>query len=341
MWIHIPTSTLTSAPEQECLEKQLKSLSAAEYKPLLTLSGKPTRQPLSWRGWKTRHWITRLSGMMYTVSQAQSLAISWIESHGLSVSQPDTHANHSASPVSVLEKTIHDIYGQELLHSLSEINPNSVFLRTCPDTCDLDSTTSAQTFSEWVTRLRRDCLQRQKLAQRTKESACSSWGTPNTGNGKRGALPPNGKRGKDLQYQMSLWGTPRVTTNGGIGNPERIDAKSRLEDHAAAWPTPTSRDQKGQTQRGTAKPMDALPNAVKYHYLRQHQTMPKHGIKSSPSIRVLNPQFVEMLMGWPIGWTDSDSPVTGFAHWRHLMRFSLLRLLYLTTKGTSHEPTDR
>ena len=40
-----------------------------------------------------------------------------------------------------------------------------------------------------------------------------------------------------------------------------------------------------------------------------------------------NPLFLEALMGWPLKWTDTASPVTEFALWRERMRWRLWRLL--------------
>ncbi len=39
------------------------------------------------------------------------------------------------------------------------------------------------------------------------------------------------------------------------------------------------------------------------------------GTESSDETPDLNPRFARMLMGWPEGWTDSLSPVTGFSQW--------------------------
>lgn len=40
----------------------------------------------------------------------------------------------------------------------------------------------------------------------------------------------------------------------------------------------------------------------------------------------LNPNFVEWLMGWPIGWTASELAVTEWSHWQRRMRSSLWQL---------------
>ena len=39
-----------------------------------------------------------------------------------------------------------------------------------------------------------------------------------------------------------------------------------------------------------------------------------------------NPRFGEMMMGWPDGWTDISSPVTGFAPWLRRARTALSML---------------
>ena len=71
------------------------------------------------------------------------------------------------------------------------------------------------------------------------------------------------------------WGTPRVTTNSGIGNPNRNErpgttGANRLEDEAATFTT----EQLAETRKR------------------------------------LNPKFVEWLMGWPEGWLDLSSFVS-------------------------------
>lgn len=56
------------------------------------------------------------------------------------------------------------------------------------------------------------------------------------------------------------------------------------------FPTPKSRDWKGQTQRGIHAPLDALPNMDKGD--------------GTPIGGTLNPNFVEWLMGFPKDWTE-------------------------------------
>lgn len=333
MWLYIPTALSTSAPVPACSDWPLNLPLAEEYAPFVTSKGTPTQRPLSWRGWKTKPWIRRLSGMMYTVSQAHNLALSWIQRPDHSALLRATPANHFHRQECALVKTMTDIYGPVLLHSLSVTHRNCVFSRMSPDTLNLDSTQSIETWNKWVILLQQDCLQRRRLALPTRESGFSFWGTPNTGNGIRGALKPNGRRGLDIQYQALFWDMPKtsvqtIKTLADVSLVQHQNSKTVGNTHnITLWPTTRYRDYQGQTQRGTAKPTESLPNASEYHYLHLHQMTPQHGQKSCPSHRVLNPQFVEMLMGWPIGWTDCDSPVTGYAHWQRLMLSSLWRLL--------------
>jgi hypothetical protein len=55
--------------------------------------------------------------------------------------------------------------------------------------------------------------------------------------------------------------------------------------------------------------------------------MTKDGETSSQNTRRLNPQFVEWLMGFPIGLTDYAHPVTGYAQWLEQSRFYLSALI--------------
>lgn len=68
------------------------------------------------------------------------------------------------------------------------------------------------------------------------------WPTPAAAQSMQGQNEADGKRGQTLvgKVRGQNWGTPRVTTNGGL--PTNNTGKgSRIEDQVATWPTPTSR----------------------------------------------------------------------------------------------------
>lgn len=87
-------------------------------------------------------------------------------------------------------------------------------------------------------------------------------------------VPPRANEHGQYQYDRGDHSKPRLTLTG----------------FAKMFPTPRSRDWKGQSQRGQHAPMDALPN-----YVAQDGNGGK-----------LNPNWVEWLMGFPIGWTDLE-----------------------------------
>ena len=87
-----------------------------------------------------------------------------------------------------------------------------------------------------------------------------------------------------------------------------------LTDAMRQWPTPCARDHKGgnlkpYSERGGGTKGEQLPNFVRHHF-HQAQTTPKAGDDGLGPV-VLNPEFVEALMGLPIGWTAYACSATG------------------------------
>ncbi len=83
-WLFLPPQCLdsassASAPESEGSNSDSSSPSQ-EPAPFVTLSGTATQRPLSWRGWRTRPWIRRLTGMTLPPSTAARGVAEWISS---------------------------------------------------------------------------------------------------------------------------------------------------------------------------------------------------------------------------------------------------------------------
>ncbi len=143
---------------------------------------------------------------------------------------------------------------------------------------------------------------------------------------------PNGgpSQGEDrLPARAVAWGTPRVTTNSGLGNPERSDdGRARLEDQVQkTWPTPYGFCGQGEGRKyggggEFAKMVTTWPTPVVTDALGARNatsTRPEDSKHHSgttltdaiqPTVTVtkktaarLNPRFVEWLMNWPLGWT--------------------------------------
>lgn len=176
----------------------------------------------------------------------------------------------------------------------------------------------------------------------TGASASGFWRTPDTGAGgiisdkaldelangnwKRPSGSLKQLRLQDQVRHPQLWPTPNCTGMDGGSNSR--NANKRRGIHQMLYPTPTRSDYKG---RGPNSSQKGLPEIVKKLYptpkanisLRQnHQNglgEVVHGGIETPQTKTarLNPNWVEWLMGWPIGWTDSKPLATDkFRLWR-------------------------
>lgn len=97
-----------------------------------------------------------------------------------------------------------------------------------------------------------------------------------------------------------LWPTPtREDGEGGAGHPKKKQGSPNLRTMVAAWPTPCAGDAKA-TRNSTA---NRSPTAKAAH--------PGNTLHdaAAPNMEKLNPEWVGMLMGFPVGWTDIGGPL--------------------------------
>lgn len=330
-WLYIPPETLRgkqthactaspSAPEQEESTSGLP-LPAPNIALFVTSSAKPMLRPSSWRGWKTRPWIARLSGTTSPPLTAVRGVERWI------LSRADIRASHFPSRANARARMIPAIYGPTSPGSSGNANPNGCFWKTSPIISTSDIARSEASWRSWATGLRRDCLQRQKLVRRTNASGCLFWPTPNVAGGgnppgiliRKGNhfVRPSGKKAHlGLDQAAKMW-PPRSQWPQGS--------------HRSQWPTPAARDAKGANSRehvevnGTGRRhMDQLANFAVHS--RPAREITRDGCDASQTPRTLNPLFVEALMGWPTGWTGFGSVATAWSHWLQHMRFEFCLL---------------
>ena len=129
--------------------------------------------------------------------------------------------------------------------------------------------------------------------------------------------------------ESGYWPTPKAneSTTTSFGKP----TLSGMVRHNL-WPTPTKRDWKGTngenglTRKDGKSRMDQLPNAVAYdrtwptpsttgmcggsggwELLNRNTTVEEARRMGAGNGGHLNPDWVELLMGWPKGWTDLDA----------------------------------
>jgi hypothetical protein len=138
------------------------------------------------------------------------------------------------------------------------------------------------------------------------ESASGLWQTPVADDAiERAAGKWNSRGEPKLSAEVKLWPTPTASlgTNGGRVTPSKAREGGTLIEalSARAFPTPAARDYrspnaKPYSERGGGKKGEQLPNFIG---------------------GLLNPPWVEWLMGWPTGWTESAPLETDrFREWR-------------------------
>lgn len=330
MWLYVPSTFCPSAPESGDLNSE-SNLPSPEPEPCAMSNGKLTRRPLSWRGWKTRPWIKLLVGTMSRPSMAARGVESWIASLG------GTLANLSLLQENAAEPTILGISG----HTSPGLSERCVQLfassRMCQTTSTSDSAMYAKTFGEWVTELKREYSLRRKSEPRISESDSSSWPTATAmdsrSSGAAGYQTETRHAGTTLtDAAVRQWPTARAT-DGTKGGPNQHGSKGDLTLPSAAvqWPTPASRDHKGgadwskRTRNGKPRSDSSktLPDLAEFWPTPAASTYGSNQGGSGgrvgpirPSLQglatkqgglkcrmMLNPLFVEMLMGLPPHWT--------------------------------------
>lgn len=132
------------------------------------------------------------------------------------------------------------------------------------------------------------------------------------------ARMPGGPRNTitSLNVLIQAWPTPTSSMTTGAGAQGR-DGGLNLQTAAGTWPTPTNSiatpedlEQARYAGNGGNRPIYAEAS-------RPAPTTPTDGTPTSPKV-VLNPEFVEALMGWPIGASGLQPLATGgFRRLRH------------------------
>jgi hypothetical protein len=130
--------------------------------------------------------------------------------------------------------------------------------------------------------------------------------------------------GMPLAIAAKLWHTPTAAEGlAGVGEHTTRGGASNLRTQVSLWATPTARDVKGEFTGHRNGGKDLPGQAKGFRSGLPDPTTSPAGSESAK--RVLNPPFVEWLMGWPIGWTDCTSSATvSFRSWRR-SRSSALR----------------
>ena len=222
-----------------------------------------------------------LYGMISDPSTAALGVESWIGS------LVESHASRIPWRGQKGELTIAETYGPTPVESSEKSSPALSSSKTSRESWATTGSESGQTYKQWATALRKDYSRRLKSGRRMAGSGSLPWPTPNAalmGEGdsrlleRRQEEKNKGRNGNGfgltLAASVSQWPTPRAHDHKGGG--ENTPLNSYLDWTAEAW----------STASGPQAPPTSTP-----------------GHACSPKCRRLNPLFVEMLMGWPTGWT--------------------------------------
>ena len=299
-WLYVPGMEGSASPSDT---------QASTPELWVTLSGKPTQRPYSWRGWKTRPWIGRLSGTISQPLTAQRGADEWISSLPVSPVSRSQRQDSNA----VLTMTA----GSGLPSHGSSMMWDRVSSswRTSPDLFGRVSLTSSPILQSSGSMRNGVVSQRQALAPRTGVNGSGLWPTPVARDDQKtpdAHLAMKARMGggrtkiTSLTVKTKAWPTP--TARDGKGKPGKNAQFQNLTTSASLWPTPTATEAKrGDCPSQRARSTPGLATEASLHDL----TIMTDGDGGSKRAG-LNPCFVEALMGLPIGWTDPARSLTDY-----------------------------
>ena len=270
----------------------------------LTLSGKPTRRPSSWRGWKTRPWHRLLFGAetSQTWTPRCSAVSGW--------SPPASHVSRGAAQARAEGLTTSGGSGLTSLGSFATWDPDSSAWKTSRASLfEAGWEPYSGTWPRWGSMRSGACSRRPPLAPRTSGSGSTSWPTPDASAAQDGELVR-----RAALKAAKMWQTPTAQdSDHGAGNEGREGGLNLLT-QASSWPTPTAHDAQGTGPSQRSRNSLTLQEAASS---LPDPTTSTPGPKSSEPTRRLNPRFVGWLMGLPVGWTDTTTRLAGtnFERW--------------------------
>jgi hypothetical protein len=167
--------------------------------------------------------------------------------------------------------------------SLAKFDPDTHSWRTHQCLLFEDSTECLETFPRWGLMRDGELWEQSTPALRTEETESGLWPTPR-------AQEPG-----------------RTTEGYGRGLAELIEGKEQKQ---KVWPTPVRSDCQQRRKTENWNGNDLVSQVTELEELNGNK-QPKAGGQ-------LNPNWVEWLMGWPLGWTDCAASATDkFQQWLH------------------------
>lgn len=134
------------------------------------------------------------------------------------------------------------------------------------------------------------------------------WKTPAASDGTNRKMYVNSRGEPNLSGQVKLWPTPKAHLRGDCPS-ERMRRSPDLSAAVKTYNTPTAQDAKNSTLPASQIGRDSLVGDVMWEELMQKAGNISETEKKSMQNGnggQLNPDWVEWLMGFPEGWTETD-----------------------------------
>ena len=214
----------------------------------------------------------------------------------LTLFQEDSRASRSPSPGSGAARLMTVISGLRCAESYANSDPLGCLVKTCLGSSIWHSTRCLLTWKTKDTPHKRSLFQLAASMPRTNGTGSPFWPTPKASavlggcTGARKTLQAMADKGQITEEEKRSF----QAGNGGKTNPELIEWLMGYEQaFTTLIPTPTSRDYKGA-------PAGRFFGGYYRHNLTEF-------VECTPLGRIgpLNPTYLEYLMGYPIGWTES------------------------------------
>jgi hypothetical protein len=331
MWILPKPIILAFAPGTE-ESTWLSSRWCQMGAPLLMWRSKPSPSRTWLQRWKRENWIKHLCGRTLRLSQRRTFTDWWTSS------LEATRANRSVPPVNDSEPKTQDIFGHTFDEQFDLFAQAESSSKTWKDTYRLDSPQYSAIWTKMVIEQRGEYLVRRNAALHTNANESLSWPTPvardHKDTGENTDYKKLAKKHK-LAGAVQSWPTPTTAEAQKIPNVANYGQKG-LSNHPEIrglpdreklrksgknpeqWPTPKAGDP-GSRKPGTggkvlaeeAKKNWATPEAQNQVgcQTRHGKTFPRLGTQTGGK---LNPNWVEQLMGVPVGWTQLPVEWTDF-----------------------------
>lgn len=213
MWIHIPCTESHSARAWEGLSSDCDLPSETATAASLTSKGKHLQPASLQRAWRMEPWMRRLSGLTFTPSRANSLAIEWLSS------LPGFLVNHTVSQESARASMMSDGYGRQSQVPYATFDRSTSSWKMCQVSLPLgDLNQSSVIWSPSGSIVNGTYSARRKRVPRTAGNGGSVWATPTVQDGKNTAGPSQFDRNSHPpNVEAVLWPTPNTSNGTGPG----------------------------------------------------------------------------------------------------------------------------